>query len=219
MLSKKIPVQKIKQNLLNPNELSPDNYNKLKENIERTGQYPSLIVLQQKDEYLLLDGHGRLQVLKDLNHQEVWCEIWQLDDADANLLLATLNRLRGTDDVQKRARLIGELYHDFEGDKEFLSRLLPESEQALKSLLKMSSSQMEETMDSIEDQRGLVEEQLKQIVDPEEAEKMAKSFKNVDDGQPKLTFTFDDLGSYAVAVKFFGRKPNVKKLLRLIRNR
>src|SRR3990172_88373 len=113
-----IPVTQINHNLLSPNEMAPDQFNKLRDNIRQTNQYPSLIVLaQDNNSYILLDGHHRLEILKDLGHKEAWCEVWELDNKQANLVLATLNRLRGVDDVNKRSKLIGKLFEDFEGDK------------------------------------------------------------------------------------------------------
>ena len=221
MESKLLSVSLIRSNDLNANEMTPDQFNKLKKHIERTDKYPSLIVLEHGDDYVLLDGHNRLQILKELGKDSVWCEIWQVDDKSANLLLATLNRLHGVDDTRKRVRLIKELYDGFEGDEELLMRLLPESEKTLDTLLKMSDENIEDIVGNLEVERGMVESQLADVYGPEEAEKMSKVYKNIDAGKMRLVFEFQDESDYYIAMKFFGRNPNnpsTKILMDLIDN-
>src|SRR6266705_1499678 len=80
---------------LNSNVMSPDLQAKLRAHIKRTGRYPFLVVRPHPDlpdKYQVLDGHHRIAVLRDLGHTEVRCDVWQVDDREAKLLLATLNR-------------------------------------------------------------------------------------------------------------------------------
>jgi hypothetical protein len=59
--------------------------------------------------------------------------VWEVDDDEARLLLATLNRLEGRDDPSARARLVA---HLAEGrSPEDLARLLPEPADAVERLL------------------------------------------------------------------------------------
>ncbi|MBE3071108.1 MAG: ParB N-terminal domain-containing protein, partial [Planctomycetes bacterium] len=55
--------------------------------------------------YQILNGHHRAQALRELGHTHARCDVWEVDDAEARLLLATLNRLEGRDDPGLRARL------------------------------------------------------------------------------------------------------------------
>jgi len=57
----------------------------------------------------MINGHCRCRALVDLGHQTVDVLIWQLDDHDADILLITLNRLRGTDVLDKRLELVRQL--------------------------------------------------------------------------------------------------------------
>lgn len=85
---------------------------KLALHIERTDRYPHLIVRPMPAEpgaYEILDGHHRAAALKRLNRTTARCEVWEVDDDEALVLLATLNRLQGRDDVLKRADLLESL--------------------------------------------------------------------------------------------------------------
>lgn len=217
MLAKKLPINKIDQNALSPNEMSPDQHHKLTVNIKRTGQYPSLVVLKQEDRYLLLDGHNRLAILKELGKKEVWCEIWELGKKEADLFLATVNRLRGTDDVHKRVKLIHELYESFDQDRELLLTVLPESERSLNALLKMAEKESDDLEKDLEDERGVIESQLTQMFPEEEATRMANMYKRESDIM-KLVFKFDNRESFEKAISFFSEKPDIRLLMELIEN-
>src|SRR5205809_8006900 len=82
---------------LNSNVMSPDLQAKLRAHIKRTGRYPFLVVRPYPDElgkFQVLDGHHRVAVLRDLGHTDARCDVWQVDDREAKLLLATLKRLQ-----------------------------------------------------------------------------------------------------------------------------
>jgi len=86
--------------------------------------------------YQILNGHHRARVLRDLGHTHARCDVWEVDEAEARLLLATLNRLEGRDDPSARAALVARLA---EGrSDEDLARLLPEPPDALARLRKLA---------------------------------------------------------------------------------
>ncbi len=125
--------------------------------------------------------------------------------------------MKGVDDIQKRSKLLGELRTAFDDDEEALLRLVPESRRSFKAILKISEKEFEGIEDEIEEERAIMEEKLKGLVDPEEAKRMAKIYRQADDGKPRLIFVFESEREYKKAVKHFGRKkPSVKKLLKLI---
>ncbi len=84
--------------------------------------------------YQILDGHHRARALRLLNHAQADCEIWPIDDAQALLYLATLNRLRGRDDLKRRAALIASLRTRTAMDGAALAKLIPESRRDLERL-------------------------------------------------------------------------------------
>src|SRR3989442_529175 len=120
---------------LNSNVMSEDLQAKLKTHIKRTGRYPFLVVRPHPDKlgkYQVLDGHHRVAILRDLGHTEARCDVWAVDDHEAKLLLATLNRLAGQDLPIRRAELIHELLGEMSaGD---LAGLLPETDKQLEDL-------------------------------------------------------------------------------------
>ena len=98
-------------------------------------------------DYEIIDGHHRIDVLKELGHTEARCDVWNVDDREAKLLLATLNRLEGQDLPIRRAQLVHELLGEMNiGD---LSGLLPETDtqlEELESLLQFPADEVAELL-------------------------------------------------------------------------
>lgn len=120
----------------NPNRCSEATLEKLKRNIERTGFYPALVVRRhpkKAQHYILIDGHHRKQVLEALGYSQADCQVVDVSDKEAKLLLATLNRLHGTDNLQKRAELIESLTELVPVDE--LALMIPESKAQIEDLL------------------------------------------------------------------------------------
>ena len=109
---------------------------KLKRHIERHGHYEPLVVRPSPKEegcYELLNGHHRKVVLEELGHEEANCVVWDVSDEEALILLATLNRLSGSDDPNKRSALLEELTQRCESGR--LAAELPETAGQLQKLL------------------------------------------------------------------------------------
>ena len=206
-----IPLEKLRCHPANPNEINEAQYIKLRENIRKNRRYPALIVRRLGEDYQIIDGHTRFLILQELSIPEAKCEVWEVDDKTAELYLATLNRLRGTDDTKKRALLMKILKEDF-GSEEFRN-LVPESNRAIDGLLKLAE---ESGPADIETERGVLESKLVNSgVDSELAEGISNLY------QPPgtraiLRFIFDNEQDYQKAVKYFGKKPDIKKLMELI---
>jgi ParB family transcriptional regulator, chromosome partitioning protein len=82
----------------NANQMPEERLTKLARNIGRSGRYPPLVARphpERAEEWQLLDGHQRWEVLRRLGHDQALVYPWPCDDASALLLLATLNRLEG----------------------------------------------------------------------------------------------------------------------------
>lgn len=100
---------------------------KLVGHIGRTGRYPHLIVRPMPGEtgaYEILDGHHRAEALRRLGREAACCEVWNVDDDEALVLLATLNRLQGRDEVRRRAGLLETLRQRY--GEQRLPQWLPE---------------------------------------------------------------------------------------------
>jgi ParB-like chromosome segregation protein Spo0J len=155
-----VPLDQLQPHPMNANVMSADLQAKLKAHIKRTGRYPHLIVRPHPEEagtYQVLDGHHRLVVLRELGHSEARCDVWQVDDREANLLLATLNRLEGQDQPVRRAQLIHELLGEMSLDD--LAGLLPETDRQLEDLHALLEFPAEEIAELL-DQEAEAEEKV-----------------------------------------------------------
>src|SRR2546422_8362532 len=170
-----VPLDDLLPHPLNSNVMSADLQAKLRAHIKRTGRYPFLVVRPHPDDagkYQVLDGHHRVAVLRDLGHTEARCDVWQADDREAKLLLATLNRLQGQDQPRKRAELIHELLGEMSLDD--LAGLLPESDRQIEELHALLEFPAEEIALLLEEQAAEAEKVLPRVltyvVTPEQEE-------------------------------------------------
>lgn len=161
---------------------------KLTAHIERTGRYPPILVRpiasDAEPAYQILDGHHRVEALRRLEHDAARCIAWEVDDDEALLLMATLNRLSGDDDARQRAALVGKL--NDRHDLKTLATLLPEQRDQLEKLLTLRDpppaprppQPMEQMPQPVHffllpEQRRRLEARLKQLGDTREAALMA----------------------------------------------
>jgi len=134
-----VPISRLFEHPANPNRMSNRLLNRLEDHIRRTGRYEPLVVRphpSRQGGYQVINGHHRLAVLRRLGHRRVACVVWDVDDDETLLLLATLNRLAGRDELPRKAELIGELGRRF--DMADLAAMLPDSRSALERLRAMA---------------------------------------------------------------------------------
>jgi len=134
-----IPLTKLHDHPQNPNIMNSDLIKKLKSHIQQTGNYEPLIVRthpELPDSYQLLNGHHRRKVLQQLNYTNAHCIVWNVNDDQALMLLATLNRLTGQDHPARRAQLIAQLTQTL--DKQELLKKLPDQPHHLDKLLALN---------------------------------------------------------------------------------
>lgn len=132
-----LPLRALRAHPMNANAMKPEQMTTLRRHIEKTGHYPPLIVRpldQTAPTYQVLDGHHRWRVLEELGHTEAQCVIWPVDDQQAMMLLATLNRLAGQDDPQRRGELLASLRRCMDTDAGELARWLPETAEQVRKL-------------------------------------------------------------------------------------
>jgi hypothetical protein len=107
-----IPLDHLVPHPGNPNRMSHANFEKLVRNIERTGRYEPLVVRPcpgQRDHFQIINGHRRCEALRRLGHRTAEAVVWDVDDEQANILLATLNRLQGRDTLEQKLALLRRL--------------------------------------------------------------------------------------------------------------
>jgi len=150
-----VPLERLRPHPLNANRMDDTQLSKLAENISREGEYPPLIVRphsQEEGAYQVLDGHQRWEVLTRLGHEQALCYIWPCDDQTALVLLATLNRLEGTDEPLKRAELLRDLAAFMPVEE--LAALVPEDATAIHQSLELLESDLEALLVAFEQEPG-----------------------------------------------------------------
>jgi len=138
---KSIPLSKLIAHPGNPNVMSETTFRKLVRNIERTGLYEPIAVRPHpKSEgcFEIINGHHRVKALDRLGRKEADCVIWDVDDEQTNVLLATLNRLCGSDEPAKKIALLKDLTKRM-GSAE-LAKLLPASAKQIDRLTNLKLS-------------------------------------------------------------------------------
>jgi ParB-like chromosome segregation protein Spo0J len=184
-----VPLDDLVAHPLNSNVMSPELQEKLRVNIQRTGRYPFLIVRPHPDEpgkFQVLDGHHRVAILRDLGHREARVDIWLVDDREAKLLLATLNRLQGQDQPLRRAELIHELLGEMSVDD--LAGLLPETDKQLEELHALLEFPADEIAQMLEEQAEEAEKVLPRVltfvVSPDQEKLIEEAVELASDGVP-----------------------------------
>ena len=122
----------------NANVMSKSIMAKLRRHIEKTGRYEPLVVRphpSQPDHFELINGHHRKEILTSLKRTHAACVVWDLDDTETLMLLATVNRLGGEDAPGKRLDLLEALAESLAASPVELAKFLPEEEAVLMKML------------------------------------------------------------------------------------
>ena len=140
-----IPNELLLEHPENSNFMNADIAQKLRRHIERTGRYEPLTVRPHPSEegkFQVINGHNRLRVLRALNYQTVHCVVWNLDDDQTRLYLATLNRLSGKEIPERRAALMDNLLQAFDINE--LIALLPDDRKQIEELERLSRLELDD---------------------------------------------------------------------------
>lgn len=133
-----IAIDKLVAHPDNPNRMSKANFTKLARNIERTGRYEPLVVRPSGERpgyFQIINGYHRWQALSHLGHKTADVVVWDVDDEQADILLATLNRLTGSDVLDKKLALLRRLNKKMQASQ--LARLLPQTTKQIEQLANM----------------------------------------------------------------------------------
>lgn len=133
-----IALDKLVAHADSPNRQSRVTFGKLVRNIERSGLYEPLTVrpCPRKDGcFEIINGCHRWRALGELGYKRVDCIVWDVDDEEAEILLATLNRLGGTDELGKKQALLRRLNKRRESAQ--LGKVLPQTARQIERLVKL----------------------------------------------------------------------------------
>jgi ParB/RepB/Spo0J family partition protein len=184
-----VPLDDLVPHPLNSNVMSDDLREKLKAHIKRTGRTPFIVVRphpEDSNRYQILDGHHRVAILRELGHTEARCDVWEVTDREAKLLLATLNRLEGQDQPIRRAQLIHELLGEMSLDD--LAGLLPESDRQLEelhALLEFPADEIAALLEeAAEEEERVLPRVMSFVVTPEQEQLIEQAVDMASDGTP-----------------------------------
>jgi ParB-like chromosome segregation protein Spo0J len=93
MKIKKIEINKLKPAQYNPRQISKTQFNKLKESVVKFGLVDPIII--NKNGNIVVGGHQRLKVAKQLNHKEIECVVLDLTPEEERELNIRLNKSGG----------------------------------------------------------------------------------------------------------------------------
>ena len=119
----------------NPNRMSRTNFAKLVRNIKRTGRYEPLVVRRSAKKrgcFEIINGHHRCRALGELDYEQADCVVWDIDDEQADILLSTLNRLGGSDELDRKLALLRRLNKKMKSAE--LAKLLPQTAKQIERL-------------------------------------------------------------------------------------
>lgn len=136
----RIPIDKLFAHPENPNKMSKQTFEKLKRHISQSHNYEPVIVRRHPDvddAFEIINGHHRVRALGELGESFADCVEWQLDDDSARVLLATLNRLGGKDELSAKIDLIKNLSEKFSSRE--LAKLLPDTKAVIEKLKSIES--------------------------------------------------------------------------------
>ena len=137
----------------NANICDEEILSKLQAHIERTEFCPPLIVREhpeKKHHFMMIDGHHRILVLERLGWTEAPCVICDVPEEEVEVLLLTLNQLRGIDIPRKRAELIASLNQRMAVSD--IARLLPETTGEIEGLLALLKKDTEAMAQALKEQ-------------------------------------------------------------------
>jgi len=120
----------------NPNVMSKANFARLVRNIERTGRYEPLVVRPHRTRpgfFEIINGHHRCKALAKLGRKEADAVVWDVDDEQTAILLATLNRLGGKDELDKKLELLKRLNERHTSTE--LAKLIPQTAKQIERLM------------------------------------------------------------------------------------
>jgi ParB-like chromosome segregation protein Spo0J len=133
---RRIPLDRLVPHPGHPNRMSRATFAKLVRNMERTGCYEPLVVRPcpgRRGFFQIIHGHHRCEALRTLGHKLAEAVVWNVSDAETDILLATLNRLSGRDMLDKKLALLRRLSATLAPRE--LAQLLPQTRGQLERLI------------------------------------------------------------------------------------
>ncbi len=142
---KTMELAKLKPAKYNPRiELQPDDdtYKRIKASITKFGLVDPLVVNKRNGLNIIVGGHQRYNILKDLGYKEVQCVLVDLDEVDEIELNLSLNKNVGFWDNDKLKDIFVNI--DFDEEQKYVTGF---SEEEIEDLLKQNEEVQEDNFD------------------------------------------------------------------------
>ena len=173
-----ISLDKLIAHPANPNRMAWSAFKKLASHIGRSGNYEPIVVRRHPKRdgcFEIINGHHRKKALEELGTKAADCLIWDVSDEETLILLSTLNRLSGNDDLHKKSELIKQLSRRL-NIKE-LSKMLPDSRKSIEHLKALGRTRRKVALLNkcmlnatvfflTDEQKQIVDSALKEAIDP-----------------------------------------------------
>jgi len=91
--------------------------------------------IENRARFQIINGYHRWQALRQLGYKRADVIVWDVDDGQADVLLATLNRLSGSDELSKKISLLKKLSKKMNARE--LSKLIPQTPGQIKRLVNL----------------------------------------------------------------------------------
>lgn len=133
-----IALGKLVAHTASANRQSKLTFGKLARNIERSELYEPLIVRPYRGRggyFEIINGCHRWRALAKLGYETADCIVWEVDDEQTEILLSTLNRLGGTDELGKKQALLRRLNRRRASAE--LGKVLPQTARQIERLVNM----------------------------------------------------------------------------------
>ena len=135
---REIELSKLAAHPDNANRMSKANFVKLVRNIKRSGRYEPIVVRpcpQKAGSFQIINGHHRCRALAELGEKAADCLVWDVDDEQTGILLATLNRLEGKDELGRKLALLKKLGGTIKANE--LAKLIPHTAEQIRRLTEL----------------------------------------------------------------------------------
>ncbi len=90
---------------------------------------------ENRGRFQIINGYHRWQALRQLGYKRADVIVWDVDDEQADILLATLNRLVGCDELSRKISLLKKLSKKMNARE--LSKLIPQTPGQIKRLVNL----------------------------------------------------------------------------------
>lgn len=170
MEMKVVDIKKVMLNPWNPNKMTERKYQGLKNSIQKFPEVLEgnrIIVRKVDNKYQIINGEHRYKALMELGHKEIpIMDLGKVPDDEAKLLTLTLANV-GTEDFDKKLRIIDSILESF--DLKSVVETIGESEENIKYLLDNLETSVEDIKESTKSTFAEFQESNKDEVKEEDA--------------------------------------------------